>query len=298
MVGAIHSKDNYTVGEVAKICDVNPKTLRYYDQIGLVVPSIKNSNTGYRYYTRDDIFIVSIVRKLQQLEFSLKEIKYLITCADMQHYEDSIKGQLLQLQNKIAEAQKACLTGEHLLEKIVLHNNIIKEKVEKQAQPGLNENMLDIKLEEIPQRTVLYTVREEAAYRNSEFSVDRRLELYNLANKYKLTVLGCITLTYHTDSVMEQFFKTNCLLEVALPIQQQNGVEHEFMKTIPAHKAITVLHCGDYHNIIDTHAKTLHWMDAHNYKLNGNVSEEYILSPEDFKLAGVSFITKIIFPVI
>jgi hypothetical protein len=39
-----------TIGEFSKICRVSPKTLRYYDQIGLLKPSQVSSDSGYRYY--------------------------------------------------------------------------------------------------------------------------------------------------------------------------------------------------------------------------------------------------------
>ena len=45
----------FTIGEAAKEAHATAETLRHYDRIGLVHPSQRESETGYRYYTQDDI---------------------------------------------------------------------------------------------------------------------------------------------------------------------------------------------------------------------------------------------------
>ncbi|MBR3788342.1 MAG: MerR family DNA-binding transcriptional regulator, partial [Firmicutes bacterium] len=42
----------YSIGEVAEMCSVSIKTLRYYDQIGLVIPEFRNEESKYRYYSK------------------------------------------------------------------------------------------------------------------------------------------------------------------------------------------------------------------------------------------------------
>lgn len=39
-----------TIGEFAKLHNVNQKSLRYYEQIGALVPAWTDPSTGYRYY--------------------------------------------------------------------------------------------------------------------------------------------------------------------------------------------------------------------------------------------------------
>lgn len=41
-----------SIGEFSKICQVSAKTLRYYDEIGLLRPEEINPENGYRYYSR------------------------------------------------------------------------------------------------------------------------------------------------------------------------------------------------------------------------------------------------------
>ena len=43
-----------TIGEFSNICRVSTKTLRYYAEIGLILPDEINPENGYRYYSIDN----------------------------------------------------------------------------------------------------------------------------------------------------------------------------------------------------------------------------------------------------
>lgn len=68
-------KRYYSVGEAAAIVHTTSETLRHYDRIGLVKPSIKDKWTNYRYYTDEDIVRLNTIRALQLMDLPLKEIK-------------------------------------------------------------------------------------------------------------------------------------------------------------------------------------------------------------------------------
>ena len=44
-------KTLFKIGEIAELFHLNIKTLRYYDEIGLVKPEVVDPETGYRYYS-------------------------------------------------------------------------------------------------------------------------------------------------------------------------------------------------------------------------------------------------------
>ena len=67
----------YKIGEIAKKAEVTTRTLRYYEQLGLLVPSEITSN-GYRYYNDDSFQIITRIRNLQHVGLSLEEIKEVI----------------------------------------------------------------------------------------------------------------------------------------------------------------------------------------------------------------------------
>lgn len=62
------------IGEIAKQAGVTTRTLRYYEQLGLFIPSNVNAK-GYRYYQDDTLVQINRIRNLQRVGLSLIEIK-------------------------------------------------------------------------------------------------------------------------------------------------------------------------------------------------------------------------------
>ena len=64
-----------TIGEFSNICRVSTKTLRYYAEIGLILPDEINPENGYRYYSIDQLEKMLLINRLKAYCFSLEEIK-------------------------------------------------------------------------------------------------------------------------------------------------------------------------------------------------------------------------------
>lgn len=67
----------YSIGEVAKSFNISTRTMRYYDEKGLIQPARIDDN-GYRFYTDKEIKKLRIIFYLKELGFSLKNIKQLM----------------------------------------------------------------------------------------------------------------------------------------------------------------------------------------------------------------------------
>ena len=52
----------YKIGELSKIVDIPVKTLRYYDDFGILVPSKIDEFTGYRYYDDNSILDCELIK--------------------------------------------------------------------------------------------------------------------------------------------------------------------------------------------------------------------------------------------
>ena len=62
------------IGEFAKLAKTNLRTLRYYEELGLVTPS-RRSKGGFRYYRPTDLARVEMIQFLQELGLPLEEIR-------------------------------------------------------------------------------------------------------------------------------------------------------------------------------------------------------------------------------
>lgn len=78
---ATASAGHRTIGTLAEQSGFPPKTIRYYESIGLL-PSPKRSQGGYRLYGADDESRLAFVAKAKQLGLSLEEIRDILTLHD------------------------------------------------------------------------------------------------------------------------------------------------------------------------------------------------------------------------
>ena len=71
----MRSKTKLKIGEFSQLMQVTIKTLRHYEQKGLLIPDEVDEWTGYRYYSIEQMQKLQTIRDLQRLGFSLDEIK-------------------------------------------------------------------------------------------------------------------------------------------------------------------------------------------------------------------------------
>lgn len=69
-----HDETLFQIGEVMKIIGITRKTLRVYEDMGLLTPAVQDEESGYRYYTADNMTQIRSIRSLQALGLSLKEV--------------------------------------------------------------------------------------------------------------------------------------------------------------------------------------------------------------------------------
>lgn len=72
---------DYTVKQVAMLSGVTIRTLRFYDKIGLLKPAYVGENS-YRYYVKDQLFILQQILLFKEFGFTLKQIKKIIKQSD------------------------------------------------------------------------------------------------------------------------------------------------------------------------------------------------------------------------
>ena len=70
-----HNEELFKVGEVTKIMGITRKALLVYEDMGLLIPAVKDEDSGYRYYSADNMIQIRSIRSLQSLGLSLKEVK-------------------------------------------------------------------------------------------------------------------------------------------------------------------------------------------------------------------------------
>jgi len=97
------------IGDLARECSVNPKTIRYYESFGLL-PKAARAPSGHRMYSEQDLQRLRFIRRAKQIGLPLSSIRQITTYADTgscQHLRprlrELITAQLTEIEGRIKE---------------------------------------------------------------------------------------------------------------------------------------------------------------------------------------------------
>lgn len=117
-----------TIKEFAKLCNCNPQTLRYYDKEDLLKPKTVDGWNGYRHYNEEQALDFVKIKNLQEADFTIKEIKELLSKNDEEIYrafDRKIEEQVEKLE-RIRKTQATYLSEKQKMETTIRE---IREKV-------------------------------------------------------------------------------------------------------------------------------------------------------------------------
>jgi DNA-binding transcriptional MerR regulator len=79
--GVTMTERHMQIGEVAERTGLSLRTIRHYEEVGLVIPSAR-SKGGFRLYTEADVERLMVIRRMKPLDFSLEEMRDLLEITD------------------------------------------------------------------------------------------------------------------------------------------------------------------------------------------------------------------------
>ncbi len=75
------SAEHIQIGEVAARTGLSLRTIRYYEEVGLVSPSARSSG-GFRLFTEADVDRFELIKRMKPLDFSLEDMRGLLEVVD------------------------------------------------------------------------------------------------------------------------------------------------------------------------------------------------------------------------
>lgn len=75
-----------TIGQFSERTGLRPKILRYYEEVGLIVPCLRSAN-GYRQYSESQVETAQLIHSLRQADVSMSGIREFLTAAPVRRDE-------------------------------------------------------------------------------------------------------------------------------------------------------------------------------------------------------------------
>jgi effector-binding domain-containing protein len=246
----------FKIGEFSRFSQVTVKTLRYYDQLGLLKPAEIDRFTGYRYYSARQLPRLNRIMALKDMGLSLEQI------ADLLEKElsiEQIRGMLrlkqVEIQQKVQEEQARLALVEWRLKQMEQEETMsAQEVVIKQiaAQPVVSVRAT-IPTTGIPN---LFT------------------EIYTYLGQRTLNPAGPSMGIYYD----EEFHEETIDVEVAVPVTAiAPGEGRVKSRELPAlDKVACIIHEGKFDTLRATYTHLLGWIEANGYRLAGPIREVYV----------------------
>jgi len=255
--------DQIPITRFSIITRITPKALRYYDQLGLLVPAAKDTLTGYRYYTADQLERGVMVKTLCSLGLSLEEVTSYLdaeTRRDKDIMQALMEKHLFRIRGEIARLQRI----EVLLEqsdmeivKMVLSEPVIKD---------------------VPALRVV-SKRDKGSYGETIGRLIGELceMLFRPVNQKNLVKMtGPCMAIYHDQEYKER----DADIEVAIPITGRIEVDEGMeVKNLPPARVLAVVHKGSYETLHLTYKKVYDYMMKNRMEFAGPGRELYLSDP-------------------
>ncbi len=268
-----------SIGEFSKICQVSTKTLRYYAEIGLILPSEINPETGYRYYAAEQLKTMLLITRLKSYHFPLEEIKQLLKSAESG--EETLYTALTQ---KRDEMKKQLHEQEKRLYQ--LERDLANLKSGKPVLSYLDD--IAIELHDLPG---MYLLSARKMVQADHFPEQYGLCFGKLARRIKkenLTVAGPPMVLFHSS----EFSPGGLDTEFAIPVREYATGTRDFHAGLCLKTTIK----GSYSLLPSAYAKQTTWAEQNGYECTGPLFEAYVTDPSQVTKEE-ELITEVYYPI-
>ena len=241
----------YKIGMFAAMNHVTVKTLRFYEEQGLLMPVYINQENGYRYYQLSQMAVIHQITALKMAGFTLEEIARIHSGTDEEAVLLKKKAELLA---KISE----------LTRQIAMVDGYLSKKKTRLSAPVL--------IKTIPKTTVAFLQTRLESY---DCLFDRMPEMGALMER---AGCECALPEYCFTNYLEPGYKDGDILvelcESVVAAKEETG-DLQF-KTLPEIQAACVFHKGSYGTFSESYETVLRYIEENGYEIAGEIRESYI----------------------
>ncbi len=260
-----------TIGEFSRLCFVTKKTLRHYDEIGLLRPEHVAEN-GYRYYAVAQLRTMRLITRLKGYGFSLPEVALAIAEQAPDALARRLEAKRAQLQADVQQAQRSLAWLDQDLIKLHRREDIM-------------DTQLSISTTQRPESTI-YGIRRRIGVKNFGELFG---ELFANLGRAGVTPQGPPMAFYHE----EDFNPDDSDIEVAVPVAKNAPGA----RALPGGLCCFTALVGPYEHqaFMGAYTGLMEWINQNGYRVAAAPYEVYVRGGED--TAPENYLTEIYFPI-
>lgn len=266
------------IGEFSKLSMVSIKTLRHYDEIGLLTPAEIDRFTAYRYYGEEQLAVAGRIRALRDMGFGLAAIGEILRSGGER---STLEKHLFLRQRELAEQ------AETTARQLVLLKTAIT-RLRKEETPM----HYPVTLKQLPERRVA-SVRQVIPDYAKE-GVLWNLLMSETAPLHMQDSEPCYAIAVFHD---EEYKESDVDIEVQMTVKGEYAdTEHVRFKTEPPVLIASATYQGSYEQMPAVNEAVAAWIRDNGYALSGAAFNIYHVSPNETQNAE-DYVTEVCYPV-
>ena len=268
-------KELFTIGEMGKLFDLNIRTLRYYDSVGILKPEKTDPDTGYRYYSTKQFERLNAIKYLRELDMPVERIR--------RFFENKDTDTLMEL---LVEQQKETKLLQERLERI---SRKLERRID-QLSDALSSRLDEIQIRHFPRRRAAVLKKDISLEEDLEYPI-RELERQNRLQA--VMFLGKVGVAISRERLMNRDFRGFSKILVLLEQEDGDTGGEEYLEE---QDYATIRYRGTHRNAGEYYEKLLSYLDSHGLECCGD-SLEITLIDSGFTNDTEKYITEIQIPI-
>ena len=264
------------IGDFSALTQVSVKTLRYYDETGLLHPVRVDQQSGYRYYSAAQLPRLHRILALKDLGFTLEQISQVLASGVT---AEQLRGMLLlrrtEQESRVRDEQDRLTRLQVRLRLIEQENLMLQDIIVKQLAPQWIASVRET-IPSYPAVGQLYGQVFEALGSHAAGS-------------------GPSVAIWHDPEYREKDVdaEAGVYLKGAIPVNDSRVKVYE----LPAAKAASIIHQGAYNRLSESYDAILRCVEANGYSIASPIRELYLQCGQPVRQDDESYVTEIQIPI-
>ena len=266
------------IGDFSKLSQVSIKTLRYYDEMGLLKPINIDCATGYRYYAASQLPRLNRILALKDLGFSLQQVGQVLNeGVSSEQLYGMLRLKQAELQQQIAEERERLSRIEARLNTIAQEDDmsnydVVLKQVDVQLVAGVRDT-----LSSYPEVGRLFN------------------EVYDYLARFSINGLSLIGgAIWHDNEHRISDIDGEAVAYLKQPIPAEKRIK---VYELPAALMASLIYKGAYNQFSQAYEALGLWIEANGYTIVGPNREIYLECSQPIRQDDASYVTEIQFPV-
>jgi DNA-binding transcriptional MerR regulator len=247
----------YSIGEFSRISGLSIKALRLYHEKGLLLPSVVDESSGYRYYDHKNADQARIIMHLRNMEFSLEDIGAMLSeSEDDTDVVDFFENKAKDILDKIRRQKDIVKTLQFII------------KTEKENKMAMQNPEFEVEEKDL-ETLLIAGIRFKGKYSDCGIAFGK------IGKAMGMNICGKALCLYYDPDYKEN----EADIEACMPVRKGKSTDDITVRELAGGPCVSLIHKGPYETLSRSYEKITAFIKEKDLKVKQPSREVYVKGP-------------------